>query len=200
MTRGPRWPRSQPWPAVRHPRFSILHPRPRSPASGGWGCAPQTRARGQALSTPKLLLPLESSGQTARVHWGFTTAPNPDGPPPDRPSRLRAKRERFAIPGVNFLHGSPRMAASQMPQPGALTPPKPRRRHDTASKHAVTFLACAEVRAIMLVACVVACALPPPIPSARPLPLPKGTALPSCQNHLELRVARRRPSGQNDLP
>ena len=38
---------------------------------------PDPRQRVVTLWTPIFLLPQESSGQTARSHWGFTSAPNP---------------------------------------------------------------------------------------------------------------------------
>ena len=112
---------------------------------------------------------------------------------PDRPARIGASRppqtrrssagqaitfarqpKRFAIPFVNSLHGSPRMAASprrsQARERSTQAAQSPRHR----TQHAVTFLACAEVRTVMPVCLCRIARAPPAHPQCSPPSAPQG--------------------------
>ena len=119
VTRGPRWPRSQPWPAPLP--SSILAPASRPPAAGA--TRPRPARGGKPPRLPGICFCRSVQATRAGGHWGVTSAPNPDGPPPDRPSRSPAKGGAVRHSGREL---PPRFTASgcfPSSQPGGRTAP-----------------------------------------------------------------------------
>ena len=128
-----RWPRSQPWPAV----FPLSHPSHPHGLRRLELRAPDPRERASPLDSHALA----SAGvfrPDRPVIVGASRPPQTRRSSAGQAITFPRQAERFAIPLVNSLHGSPRMAASEIPQPGArtihpsradATPPHPTRRH-----------------------------------------------------------------------
>ena len=95
--------------------------------------APDPRERVAPSRLPCCCFRRSLRGRRPGAHWGVASAPNPDGPLPDRPpacqqaGQVRAPGgQRFAIPVASSLHGSPRMAASPRRSQARERPPIPR--------------------------------------------------------------------------